>query len=128
MRIKLGAPIVLRSLLSARDAPTAAELACAAKGRHIAIAIDTLDHCDKGETVASVSIMTAGDAAVPSIPLIYGMHVGAAGESDSVPFADKAGGLWVYRIDLPSEVQVTGLHLETADARGGLRLHGLIIW
>jgi hypothetical protein len=128
LRFKLGDPIGLRSLLTAPQAPTAVDLTVAAKGKHIAFAFDTLDQCDEGETIGDLTIRQGGGQVLLHQPLLYGRHVRTASDTAMTPLADRAAGLSIIEFDLPAAADIGAIHIETIAARGGLRLHGIVLW
>lgn len=128
MRFKLGDPIALRSLLSAPQAASAVDLALSAKGKHIAFALDAADKCDDGEVIAELVVQTANGKQLMRQPIVYGRHVRTADDKGAMPFADRGEGFSVFELQLPAVSEVRGIHIESLSARGGLRLHGAIVW
>ena len=128
MHFKLGEPLGLRSLISAPNAPSKLDLAVSGKGRHVGLVIDALDTCDAGELLGQVTIRLANGHALAAQPIRYGEHVRSASDLSSLGLADRVDGLSVLEISLPSASEISALKVESLSSRGGLRLHGLIIW
>lgn len=128
IRFKTGDPVAVRSLLSAPTAPSIADLQVAMKGRHLALALDTLDQCDVGELIAKITVRSPSgkDLAVQSIR--YGRQVRAGFDPGAVPLADRANGLCFFEFLLPVESEIGDVRVECAASRGGLRVHGLVAW
>jgi hypothetical protein len=128
MHFKLGLPVLLRSLLSAPGAPAKAEVALAAKGRHVAVVLDALDTCENGELIGQIAVKLSDGRVLPVQPIKYGQQVRAGNDSASMALADRVSGYSIVEIELPTLSSVSGIQIESMSSRGGLRLHGLIIW
>ena len=128
MHFKLGEPLGLRSLLSASGAPVKAEVGVAGKGRHVALVLDALDTCDEGELIAQVSIKLSDGHVLPAHLLRYGQNVRSASDLASMALADRVSGYSIVELELPALQAISGVEIESLSTRGGLRLHGLIIW
>ena len=128
MHFKLGLPVLLRSLLSAPGAPAKAEVALAAKGRHVAVVLDALDTCENGELIGQIAVKLSDGRVLPVQPIKYGLQVRAGNDSASMALADRVSGYSIVEIELPTLSSISGIQIESLSSRGGLRLHGLIIW
>jgi len=127
MRLKLGEPISLRSLISASQAPTSVHLAVSAKGAHLAIAMDTLNRCDIGDAVADLTFEFADGKSLKQ-RLNYGLHVRAVDDTAASSHSDTVNGISILEIPFGSPAQLKGVKIEALSPSAGLRIHGMIVW
>ena len=128
MNLKLGEPIQLRSLLSATQAPTSATLTVSAKGKHFAICVDALDRCDDGEALGSITLRSANGTNLMKQEISYGRNIRTHNDKGVTPLADRVDGYSVIELQLPSLADIRTIQVDSTNPRGGLCVHGFIVW
>ena len=128
LHFKLGEPILLRSLLSAPQAPASIDLHFEAKGKHLAFLVDAVDQCDEGERLAEFSMQSADGKLMWRQPIVYGQQVRASIDGGMTPLADRINGMSVIEVQLPATVLMSKIHLESLSSRGGIRVLGMLAW
>ncbi len=129
VRVDAFTPMALRAATQlAKEAPTTLVVKMQAKGKEIALAMDTLTRCEDGAPVADLTIELANGKTI-SKSLLYGRHVRSADDNAVCAFADRDRGVSVLRITLGSvATPIKSVKLASTSTYAGLRLRGITIF
>ncbi|MDR3689485.1 MAG: hypothetical protein P4L46_08915 [Fimbriimonas sp.] len=127
LHFQLGTPIALRSLISTPDAPGECDLEFRSKGAHLALAMDTVDKCDRNEPVADLTIRFT-DGSVRTDRIVYGRDVRSSDDTIDLVRADSVKGLSILELPIGEGHTVAGIKIQTISPAAGIRIHGLIVW
>ncbi len=126
LKFSLGEPIKWRSVLTAPDAPSTWEMTVSGKGSHLGFALNTMNKCPIGESVARVEV-SFKDGKTQSLDLVYGKHVRASDDVHPCTFAETKNGISVFEVSLADQTEIKAVRIDATNTYAGLALHGMLV-
>lgn len=125
-----SAPIELYSVLRPSSNPDEVMLRApsGARGKEVAMLLDTAIRCNANDPVAKVEIVFS-DGRVVEETLVYGRHLRSADDRGPTVFGHRERGLTAWRKKVSeSPTPITAIRLKALSTYAGLRVHAITVF